>query len=57
VDFYFRDDPNVNAVETEVIIESIHDFVIPIFFNDNIKSLQPLDEELLNMKSLVKEGG
>ena len=57
VDFYFRDDPNVTAVETEVIIESLHDFVIPIFFNDNIEALQPLDEELLNMNSIVKEGG
>ena len=57
VDLYFRDDPNVTGVETEVIIESIHDFVIPIFFNDNIDALRPLDEEILNMNSIVKEEG
>ncbi|TFG00761.1 MAG: Lrp/AsnC family transcriptional regulator [Promethearchaeota archaeon] len=57
IDRYFRDDPNVIKVKTEVIIKSIHDFVIPIFFNDDINSLEPFDEELLKINSLVKEGG
>ncbi len=32
VDLYFRRDPNVVNVKTNVIIESIHDFVVPIDF-------------------------
>jgi DNA-binding Lrp family transcriptional regulator len=58
VDVYFRDDPNVTGVETKVIMESIHDFVIPIYFNDNtdLDSLDSLDK-LLGIKSVVKEEG
>ncbi len=57
VDLYFRDDPNVTAVATEVIIDSLHDFVIPIFFNDQIKSLKPINKEILDLKTLIKEEG
>lgn len=57
VDVYFREDPNVTAVETEILMESIHDFVIPIYFNDNIDldSFKQFGEKLVDMKSIVKE--
>jgi DNA-binding Lrp family transcriptional regulator len=59
VDVYFRDDPNVIAVETEVLMESIHDFVIPIYFDDNtdLDSLKHFGEKFIEMKSLIKEEG
>lgn len=58
VDIYFRDDPNVTAVETEIVMESIHDFVVPIYFNNDsdLDSLKSLDE-IVGVKPLVKEEG